>query len=134
MGIYLSNPIRVCELWQSVYVCVCLRVPPPLLIEARWCVETVNVFPWISVVGRALIDSDLTALHGLSYSETIAFNPFLSASSHKLLCFLSSSWRWMMRVSRANHKRLAIMSSYYFILISTHPIIQSHSLSCHSLY
>lgn len=115
-----------------------LRIPPPLLIEARWCVETVNVFPWISVVGRALIDSDLTALHALSYSETIAFAPpllffsfsqplLINCCAFRVLAYTSSWWRWMVHVSRANCMRLAIMSSYYFILMSMQLVIQSHA-------
>lgn len=32
----------------------------------------VNVFPWIFVGNAALRDSDLTALHALSFNETIA--------------------------------------------------------------
>lgn len=113
----LSECVNCGEVCLLAYERGCLRVPPRLLIEARWCVETVNVFPWISEVGRALIDSDLTALHALSHGETIVLYPLLlSASLHKLLCFCvlaytSSLWRWMMHVSRAIHKRRAIMSS-----------------------
>lgn len=48
-----------------VYEHVCYN--PSLLIEARWCVETVNVFPWTSVVGRVRTDwVALTTLHALS--------------------------------------------------------------------
>lgn len=70
VDIYLPNPICVWIVEKCAGICacvhVCLRTPP--LIETRWRVETVNVFPWISVVSQALIDSDLTALHALSYS------------------------------------------------------------------
>lgn len=139
--LFQSEPIGVCELWRRISlmcVCVCVctcvfvcDIIPFALIEARWCVETVNVFPWISVVGWVLIDSDLTALHALSYSETIEFTPPLASPQKPPPCFFVCWFTWALVESQTASDLQTLLriasSSCCFIMAFLH----SHTpLSC----